>query len=252
VTDNKPSRNEEFEALLDKALDNFFLTHNLTSNRSKKEIHGHGHKGLLTKLTEFKHIPASHNHQGKHRHAATQEHLEDTLSDLLFHLNHPNGPHSPLPQHLLSLLKLEPKSKEPTTKLLHSGPVEVPLDTGHDSLSSGEHIDAGGVITTEELPAPPGCRSIATTTCHKVPYKKSTKVPYETCELVPSVKCGLVLKEVAELDCKPVIEEECNDFAKEIPFLVSEEECEEVFFDECIEVMLSNHLIRLKKKPSSD
>ena len=254
VTDNKPSRNAEFEALLDKALDNFFLTHNLTSNRNKKEIHGHGHKGLLTKLTEFKHIPAPHNHQGKHRHAAEQKRLEDTLSDLLFHLNHHDGPQSTLPQPLLSLLKLEPKNEEPTTKLLHSGPVEVPLDAGHDTPSSGEHIDADGapVITTEELPAPPGCRSIATTTCHKVPYKKSTKVPYETCELVPSVKCGLVLKEVAELDCKPVIEEECNDFAKEIPFLVSEEECEEVFFDECIEVMFSNHLIRFKEPPSSD
>ena len=107
-------------------------------------------------------------------------------------------------------------------------------------LPQRRRLDAVGapVVTTEELPAPPGCHSIATTTCRKVPYKKKTKVPYETCELVPSVKCGLVLKEVAELDCKPVIEEECNDFAKEIPFLVQEEECEEVFFDECIEAII--------------
>merc|ERR1711974_298472 len=142
-------------------------------------------------MSEFKHIPASHNHQGKHRHAAEWKHLEDTLSDLLFHLNHPDGNQPPLPQPLLSFLKLEPRGEEPTTKLLHSGPVEVPLNTGHNNSSdSGEHLDGGGapVITTEELPAPPGCRSIATTTCHKVPYKKSTKVPYETCELVPSVK----------------------------------------------------------------
>jgi hypothetical protein len=239
VTDNKASRNEEFEAFLDKVLDNISQNHNLTSIRNKKEIHGHGHRGLLTKLSEFKHIPASHNQQGKHRHAAGQKHLEETLSDLLFHLlAHPDANQSPLPQPLLSLLKLKPKSEEPTTKLLHSGPVEVPLNAGQNSSDSGEHLVVGGapVITTEQLPAPPGCRSIATTTCHKVPYKKSTKVPYETCELVPSVKCGLVLKEVAELDCKPVIEEECNDFAKEIPFLVSEEECEEVFFDECLEI----------------
>ena len=241
MTDNKASRNEEFEAFLDKVLDNISRTHNLTSIRNKKEIHGHGHRGLLTKLSEFKHIPARHNHRGKHRHAAEEKHLEDTLSDLLFHLAHPDANQSPLPQPILSLLKLESKSDEPTTKLLHSGPVEVPLNAGQNTSDSGEHLDAGGapVVTTEELPAPPGCRSIATTTCHKVPYKKSTKVPYETCELVPSVKCGLVLKEVAELDCKPVIEEECNDFAKEIPFLVSEEECEEVFFDECLEVMFS-------------
>ena len=239
VTDNKASRNEEFEAFLDKVLDNISRTHNLTSIRNKKEIHRH--RGLLTKLSEFKHIPARHNHRGKHRHAVEEKHLEDTLSDLLFDLAHPDANQSPLPKPILSLLKLEPKSDEPTTKLLHSGPVEVPLNAGQNTSDSGEHLDAGGapVVTTEELPAPPGCRSIATTTCHKVPYKKSTKVPYETCELVPSVKCGLVLKEVAELDCKPVIEEECNDFAKEIPFLVSEEECEEVFFDECLEVMFS-------------
>ena len=92
------------------------------------------------------------------------------------------------------------------------------------------------IITTEELPAPPGCRSIATTTCHKVPYMVANKVPYETCELVPSVKCHLVLKKVAELECTPVVEEECNDFAKEIPYLVGDEECEEVFFDDCFEV----------------
>ena len=161
------------------------------------------------------------------------------MAELISHLTHPHASEPPLPKPLLSLLKLEPVKEEPKTKLLHSGPVEVPLDAGHEG-HVGEHVDAVGapVVTTEELPAPPGCHSIATTTCRKVPYKKKTKVPYETCELVPSVKCGLVLKEVAELDCKPVIEEECNDFAKEIPFLVQEEECEEVFFDECIEVII--------------
>ena len=62
------------------------------------------------------------------------------------------------------------------------------------------------------------------------------KVPYETCEFVPSVKCHLVLKKVAELECVPVVNEECNDFAKEIPYLVGEEECEEVVYDDCFEV----------------
>ena len=238
VTDNKTSRNEQLEALLDEALDNFFQTHNLTSIRNKKEIHGHGHGGHLTKLTEFKHIPVSHSHQHQHGPVAGEKHLEETLADLISHLTHSHASEPPLPKPLLSLLKLEPEKEEPRTKLLHSGPVEVPLDAGHEG-HVGELVDAVGapVVTTEELPAPPGCHSIATTTCRKVPYKKKTKVPYETCELVPSVKCGLVLKEVAELDCKPVIEEECNDFAKEIPFLVQEEECEEVFFDECIEVI---------------
>ena len=64
----------------------------------------------------------------------------------------------------------------------------------------------------------------------------ANKVPYETCEFVPSVKCHLVLKKVAELECVPVVEEECNDFAKEVPYLVGEEECEEVVYDDCFEV----------------
>ena len=92
------------------------------------------------------------------------------------------------------------------------------------------------IITTEELPAPYGCRAIATKTCNKVPYVVADKVPYETCELVPSVKCHLELKKVAELVCTPVIDEECNDFAKEVPYLIEEEQCEEVTFDDCVEV----------------
>ena len=36
--------------------------------------------------------------------------------------------------------------------------------------------------------------------------------------------------------CVLEVMEECNDFSKEIPFLVDEEECEEVVFDECVEV----------------
>ena len=149
---------------------------------------------------------------------------------------------SSLPQPLLSLL--EPEEEEPTTKLLHPGPVEVPSNTGQDA-PGGEHLEADGAPfvteeSTEELPAPPGCRSIATTTCQKVPFKKSTKVPFETCKLVPSVKCRLVLKEVAELSCTPEVYEYCEDFVKEVPYLVEEEECEEVLDEECYEVMLSN------------
>ena len=93
-------------------------------------------------------------------------------------------------------------------------------------------------------PAPPGCHSIQTTTCHKVPHRNSTKIPYEICS---SIKCDMVLTEVTELDCKPVVEEECNDFVKEIPFLVGDEECEEVFFDECYEVIIPIFINQLRK-----
>ena len=191
VTDNKTSRNEQLEALLDQALDNFFQTHDLTSLRNKKEIHGHGHRGHLTKLTEFRHIPASHSHRHQHGPVAGEKHLEETLADLITQLTHPHASEPPLPQPLLSLLKLEPETEVPKTKLLYSGPVEVPLDAGHEG-HVGEHVDAVGapVVTTEELPAPPGCHSIQTTTCHKVPHKNSTKIPYEICS---SIKCDMVL-----------------------------------------------------------
>ena len=129
-------------------------------------------------------------------------------------------------------------------------PVEDPLHHHPDPLHphvephlEGPPLPYDGVhppiITTEELPAPYGCRAIATKTCNKVPYVVADKVPYETCELVPSVKCHLELKKVAELVCTPVIDEECNDFAKEVPYLVEEEQCEEVTFDDCVEV--GNH-----------
>ena len=139
---------------------------------------------------------------------------------------------------------LEMKSKE-LTEPLPSGP----FNTGHNS-SGGEHFEAGGAPvstteeSTEELPDPLGCRTITTTTCQKLPYKKSTKVPQETCEVVPSVKCRLVLEEVAELSCTPEVYEYCEDFVKEIPYLALEEECKEVIFDECFEVMLSSCLIK--------
>ena len=92
------------------------------------------------------------------------------------------------------------------------------------------------IITTHELPAPPGCRSIATKECHKIPVIIPKKVPYEVCNIVPDVDCVTVLKTVPELECTPKVYEECNDFEKKIPYLVPEDECVEVAFDECVEV----------------
>ena len=92
----------------------------------------------------------------------------------------------------------------------------------------------------KELPARPGCRSIATKTCHRVPVTVVHKVPYENCTMVPSVKCHLELKKVGHLDCVPVVDEECEDFVTEVPYQ-GEEECEDVIYDECIEVRLSEH-----------
>ena len=91
-------------------------------------------------------------------------------------------------------------------------------------------------VTITEVAAPPGCRSLATTSCRALPRVTTVKVPQEKCRLEPSVVCDIVLKKVPELTCVPEVLEECNDFPKEIPFLVDELECEEVVFDECVEV----------------
>ena len=91
-------------------------------------------------------------------------------------------------------------------------------------------------VTVTELAAPPGCRSLATTECRSLPRVTTVKVPQEKCHLEPSVVCDTVLKRVPELTCVPEVMEECNIFPKETPFLVDEEECEEVVYDECVEV----------------
>ena len=224
----------------------------------------------MTKSDEFHHIPHPpvpslgddvHAHLHHHPHHpqgglphTKNEHLGDTLTELLLELeretehghpeprllHHGTPPHHHHPDQLQTLFTLLQESPDKESIAGDSESLaEVPDCNDcveHEERPLPEDAEHPPIITTEELPAPPGCRSIATTTCHKVPYMVANKVPYETCELVPSVKCHLVLKKVAELECTPVVEEECNDFAKEIPYLVGEEQCEEVFFDDCFEV----------------
>ena len=48
--------------------------------------------------------------------------------------------------------------------------------------------------------------------------------------------CSPELRRVPELACVPEVLQECNDFAKEVPFLEQVEECEEVVYDDCVEV----------------
>jgi hypothetical protein len=71
-------------------------------------------------------------------------------------------------------------------------------------------------VTQEELPpSVPGCRSIATTTCHHHPVVVPKKVAYEECRQVPTVDCYLVLKTVPDLECSPETYEDCTDVAKQ-------------------------------------
>ena len=99
--------------------------------------------------------------------------------------------------------------------------------------------ESSPVISTHELPAPYGCRTIATKICYQVPMVVPKRVPYEKCKNIPSVECAIVLKEVPELECVPKLFEECMDVAQETPFLAPDEECEEVAYDECVEVSIT-------------
>ena len=65
------------------------------------------------------------------------------------------------------------------------------------------------------------------------------KVPFETCRSVPDVSCHTILRPVPDVECVPEPYIECNDIAVDIPFLEPVEECEEIVFDECLEVSYS-------------
>ena len=45
-----------------------------------------------------------------------------------------------------------------------------------------------------------------------------------------------MLRDVPEVECIPEPYTECNDIAVDIPYLEPAEECEEVTFEECVEV----------------
>ena len=46
----------------------------------------------------------------------------------------------------------------------------------------------------KELPAPPGCRTVVTQSCQKIPVEFKRKVPDEECEEVPDIICHLELE----------------------------------------------------------
>ena len=108
-------------------------------------------------------------------------------------------------------------------------------------------------VSHQELPSPPGCRSILTQKCQKVGRKINRKLPDETCEEIPDIVCHLELETYEEPVCHNVEDqvkltniylnftsqvaiEECEDVYKEIPFLVDDEECEDIPRLECQEV----------------
>ena len=81
---------------------------------------------------------------------------------------------------------------------------------------------------------------MVTQKCHKVPERYTKKIPEDICREVPDVECHLELEEVEEPNCYNTPVEECNDEYKEVPFLVDDEECEDVPRLECTEVRVHN------------
>ena len=91
-------------------------------------------------------------------------------------------------------------------------------------------------ITKVELASPRGCRSFATKECHTVPIVFPKKVPFDNCHDVPAVDCFFVLKNVPDIECSPQPYQDCTDVVKDVPYIGHEEQCEEVTYEECVEV----------------
>ena len=81
---------------------------------------------------------------------------------------------------------------------------------------------------------------IELSTLNLITLHKTLQVPYESCKEVPDVECITVLQDVPDLKCVPEPYTECNDIAIDIPFLEPAEECEEVVFEDCVEVQNMN------------
>ena len=91
---------------------------------------------------------------------------------------------------------------------------------------------------------------MVTQKCHKVPERYTKKIPEDICREVPDVECHLELEEVEEPNCYNTPVEECNDEYKEVPFLVDDEECEDVPRLDCTEVRVQNLTERMHLKLS--
>lgn len=125
-------------------------------------------------------------------------------------------------------------SLTPTQAFLSTPPViiGVPIET----RPSSPDLQLPPQVSVEELPSEPGCRTLATKTCYKTPVIINKKVPFETCRSVPDVECHTILRPVPDIECVPEPYIECNDIAVDIPFLEPAEECEEIVFDDCVEI----------------
>ena len=115
--------------------------------------------------------------------------------------------------------------------------LSLPPDHLIHQLKTALKVPSPPEVSHQEIPAPEGCRSVVTQKCHKVPERYTKKVPEDICREVPDVECHLELEKVEEPNCYNTPVEECEDEYKEVPFLVDDEECEDVPRLDCTVVL---------------
>jgi len=165
----------------------------------------------------------------------TSEESAQSLIRLLDNEVNLNQDNDPQLSKLLDTLKEMMQEEEQEKKsLVKSSRKEVKSHPIKVSEASSGLPPPPDTVTHEELAPPaPGCRSIATTTCHHKPNVVSRRKGYEECRKVPTVDCFLVLKTVPDLECSPEAYEDCIDVAKEVPYFEPQEECFQVPFEVC-------------------
>ena len=174
------------------------------------------------------------------------------------HTPHPHPPPPPVQLHdpyKLTPTPAVPQSRHPRPYHFTPSPYPSPSPSYQTPHLPNPYLSALGRRRRHvPSPTPPGCHSVVSQDCHKVPkivknqvanpflssLYISVKVPYEKCDLVPDLDCQFVLKAIPVEECKPTVKQDCRDKAIEKPYLEEEEECFEVVYDECFLVSTSN------------
>ena len=102
----------------------------------------------------------------------------------------------------------ERPSKRPSIRFKREPRPQVSLRPHHNRLldlqTAVKSRPGVGHVAHHELPSPPGCRTILSQKCEKVPVKINRKLPEETCEEVPDIVCHLELETYEEPVCHNV------------------------------------------------
>ena len=116
------------------------------------------------------------------------------------------------------------------------GKENFPVNNEHLAPATSDPPITVPIVTIVELPSRPGCRSFSKKTCQKIPIAAPRVVPFKECRSVPAVECFFVLKTVDDLECSPRSYEDCTNTVIDVPYIDQEEVCEDLEFDDCVDV----------------